>query len=125
MSHNSYLRTRLVQTDKFLFHNPSLNWRHPSFVCESGTNYSASVGTNVAMLVFFLIACGSGIAILRQPERAADGFRALARGLYSERVVQKVYTARRVKAAGVGFLTFALLCLGILIWRLMNGFGSI
>ncbi len=78
---------------------------------------------NIAMMVFVLIAAGSALIIFFHPERVVDGFRELARAMYPERVVQKVYTTRGVVTAGCAFMAFALLCLGILVWRLMNGYG--
>ncbi len=78
---------------------------------------------NIAMMAFVLLAAGSAAIIFLMPERVVEGFRALARAMYPERVVQKVYTTRGVMAAGRAFVAFALLCVGILVWRLLNGYG--
>ena len=75
------------------------------------------------MLIFAVAGIGGGFAILKYPDAIARFFASAAGTMYPEKVTKRVYTARNIRWAGGGYIVFGVLALGILVWRLANGYG--
>jgi len=77
----------------------------------------------VMMSIFAVAGIGLGMALLKYPEAIARFFASGASTVYPRKPIKRIYTARNAQWAGGGYIVFGLLALGILIWRLSNGYG--